>query len=68
MSTYTVLGYMTDCDPTPQEIKECGTKEEAVTYMRNLELTAHPDIYFWAESSNNNTVIDSCTRILGDTY
>ena len=78
MATYTVFGSMPGCDPEPQEIKELGTKETAVLFMRDIERTAHPDIHFWAENNDNGkryfsfTCIDTpctcydCTRYDAD--
>jgi hypothetical protein len=74
MATYMVFGIMTDCDPEPQEIKECGTKEEAVRFMRTTELTAHPDIHYWAENSDNGkhyyswSCIDNPCTCYDDSY
>lgn len=76
MATYMIFGIMTDCDPEPQEIQECSTKEQAVRIMRQLESTSHPDIHYWAEDSDNPnkhyfsfTCIDNpCTCYDNDEY
>lgn len=53
---YMIFATMPDCDPEPQEIQECATRNDAIIAMREMEQGAHPDIAHWAEDADGNEV------------
>lgn len=59
----TVFAHMLECGD-PQELTTFNSIDEAVAFMREEEMTSHPDIAYWAEESGTNNVYDSTYELL----